>query len=98
MVRFPVNAATSMKLTVFLDVEPCSIVEINILSMDIVRDSETSLTLNPVTRRNVPEDSDFYVCLLYDNGLCGVLFSSRAPVLSAAPTVVATTKSTTHNR
>jgi hypothetical protein len=49
-----------MKMTVFWDVSPCSLVQIDrliALMMEAVSTSETSINLYWTTRRNIPEES-----------------------------------------
>jgi hypothetical protein len=68
IIRCSVLTATNMKMTVFWDVAPCSLVEINrrfgdaychiiVLMMEAVSTSETSVKLYQTTRRNISEDS-----------------------------------------
>jgi hypothetical protein len=53
-----------MKITVFWDVAPCSLVEVIIraiaLMMDAASTSETSVNFYQTTQRNIPEDSHLY--------------------------------------
>jgi hypothetical protein len=68
--RFQFLTAAILKMTVFWDVTPCSLAEIDhrgLLSeisvshggewMEVVSTSETSVNLHETTLRNIPEDS-----------------------------------------
>jgi hypothetical protein len=61
--RFEVLTAASMKMTVFWDVAPCSLVEVYrcfraiVLMMEAVNTSETSVYFNQTTRSNILEES-----------------------------------------
>jgi hypothetical protein len=57
-----------MKMTIFWDVAPCSVVETDrrfrgaiAFVMEIVSISETSLNFYQTTWRNIPEDSNFHI-------------------------------------
>jgi hypothetical protein len=45
-----------MKMHVFWDAAPCSLVEIALM-MEAVSNSETSVNFYEITRRNIPDDS-----------------------------------------
>jgi hypothetical protein len=59
-----------MKMTVFWDVAPCSIVEINVcniaLMMEAVSTSETSVNFYETTRRKIPEGGNRLVSISLD--------------------------------
>jgi hypothetical protein len=58
--KYQVLMAASMKMAVFWDVAPCSLVETDrhfILVMDAVRTSGTLVNFYETTRRIIPEDS-----------------------------------------
>jgi hypothetical protein len=67
-VRFQVLAAAIMKMAVFWDVAPCSLVEVYrrlrvvcdviALMMEAASSSETSVNFYQTARRNNPEDID----------------------------------------
>jgi hypothetical protein len=46
-----------MKMTVFWDIEPCSLVKVIALMMEAARTSETLVNFYQATRRYNPEDS-----------------------------------------
>jgi hypothetical protein len=46
-----------MKMTVFWDVRPCSLIEVIVLMMETVSTSETSVNFYQTTRRSISEDS-----------------------------------------
>jgi hypothetical protein len=66
-VGFWVLPAASMKVTVFWDVAPCSLVEIDrcfrgiALMMEAVSTSETSVNFYQTTWRNIAEDSHLHL-------------------------------------
>jgi hypothetical protein len=49
----------SIKITVFWDVAPCSLVKIS-LKMEAVRTAELSVHFNQTTQHNIPEESSPY--------------------------------------
>jgi hypothetical protein len=64
--RFQVLTAASMKMTVFWDFAPCSLVEIDrrfrgALMMEAASTSETSVNFYETTRRNIPEDRHLHL-------------------------------------
>jgi hypothetical protein len=70
MVRFQVLTAASMKMTIFWDIAPCSLVEVTDVSkvlaaiialmMEKTSTSETSVNFYQSTRRNNPEESHLH--------------------------------------
>jgi hypothetical protein len=56
-VRFQVLTAGSMKMNVFWDVAPCSLIA---LMMKAASTSETSVNFHQITRRNISEDSHLH--------------------------------------
>jgi hypothetical protein len=57
LLRFQVLTAASMKMTVFWDVAPCSLVEISGPDDGAASTSKTSVNFYQTTQRNNPEDS-----------------------------------------
>jgi hypothetical protein len=55
-VRFQVLTAANMKIIVFWDVAPCSLVEVALMT-EAESTSETSVNFYQTTRLNIPEDS-----------------------------------------
>jgi hypothetical protein len=66
-VRFQVLTAATMKVTVFWDIAPCSLVQIDrrfkgvSLMMELVSLSETSANFHETTRRNIPEYCQLHI-------------------------------------
>jgi hypothetical protein len=67
MVRFQVLTSASMKMTVFWDVAPCSLVKVFLRFIDacclIIKaasTSETSVNFYQTTRRNTPENTHLH--------------------------------------
>jgi hypothetical protein len=56
-VRFQVLTAESMRMIVFWDAAPCSLI---VLLMEAASTSETSVNFYETTRRNIPEDSHLH--------------------------------------
>jgi hypothetical protein len=69
-VGFQVLAAASMKMTIFWNIMPCSLIEIYrrfkdaclliALMMEAASTSETLVNFYQTTRRNIPEDSHLH--------------------------------------
>jgi hypothetical protein len=85
LLRSEVLTATSMKMAVFWDVAPCSLVDTDrrfrgayclhhqgliTLMMDAVSSSETLVNIYQTTRSNFSEDSHLYKCLFLFVGPC----------------------------
>jgi hypothetical protein len=82
MVTFQVLTAANMKITVFWDVAPCSLVETDRPMMEAVNTSETSVNFYETTRRSIPEGCYFHTFICWN---ANIDLSAKPEILWSRP-------------